>query len=158
MWRGDGEGERHRVFLDIDVERRLSRNWLFYLPPWEPHDDTLALVEFEVKRLRSIFPSLGKAAIFRSSDHGWMVKFEARLKWEEVVAVMCESKGEHYGHRWFSILCEDSTLRVSEKPPITRSFYARVWREVDGKLQRMPILLRRKLVDGVHKPYLVKIV
>jgi len=151
-------GERHRVFLDVDVESKLRRNWLFYRPPWELWDDTLPLVEFEVKRLRDIFPKLGKARIFRSSGRGWLVKISANLEWKELEAILCESKAEHHGHRWFSILCKDDTLRVSEKPPIARDYYAYIRKVVDGKLQKVPIRLRKRLRDGVHKPYLVKII
>jgi hypothetical protein len=99
----------NRSFLDYDA----GQGWLWRTGPlW---DDLLELVEMEAKRLANIFP-LGHIAVIGRSDDGWHLRFpKARLTQKQEEAVMHESKS-HYGHKWFSTLVGDTTLRVSKTP------------------------------------------
>lgn len=50
------------------------------------------------------------------SDNGWHLRFpRANLTREQEESVMWTSLS-HYGHKWFSCLVQDTTLRVSKKP------------------------------------------
>lgn len=78
--------------------------------------------------MMKLFPLGRKAVIKRTSGSGWHLRFpQSRLTWAEMEAALCSSIVEHHGHRWFSMILEDDTLRVSEKP------------------------------DGTHRPYTAKI-
>lgn len=98
-----------RTFLDYDS----GRGWLWRLPPlW---DDLLDLVRMEAVRLGKMFP-LGPIAVIMRSDNGWHLRFpKARLAREEEESVMWASMS-HFGHKWFSCLVKDTTLRASKKP------------------------------------------
>ena len=75
------------------------------------------MVEIEAKRLMGLFPKLGNTALIFRTDNGWHLRFnKSRLTWPEMAAALCESKMEHHGHRHFSLLLKDDTIRVSKKP------------------------------------------
>lgn len=99
-----------RVFLDYDD----NSSWFMRErnPLWS---STLELIRIEAKRLANLFP-LGNKAIILRSDNGFHLRFpKARLSRDEEESVMWVSKS-HYGHKCFSSLVEDTTLRVSRKP------------------------------------------
>lgn len=98
-----------RSFLDYDS--RIG--WLWRTGPmW---DDLLDLVRMEAMRLGTMFP-LGNIAVIMRSDNGWHLRFpKARLTQEQEESVMWASMS-HFGHKWFSCLVKDTTLRVSRKP------------------------------------------
>lgn len=76
----------------------------------------LELVVLEVQRLQQLFPKLGRAVIRHSSECKYHIRFTGKVTWEEYEQVLCSSWLEHSGHRVFTLLCGDGTLRVSEKP------------------------------------------
>ena len=100
-----------RVFLDYDE----NSNWFMRRgrnPLWSNY---IELIRFEAKRLANLFP-LGNIAVIMRSDNGFHLRFpKARLTQEQEESVMYESMS-HCGHVRFSILVEDTTLRVSRKP------------------------------------------
>jgi hypothetical protein len=99
----------NRLFLDYDS----GEGWLWRTDPlW---DNSLELVRVEAKRLSSMYP-LGDLAVIMRSDNGYHLRFpHAHLTKEEEESVMWSSLS-HYGHKWFSSLMKDTTLRVSVKP------------------------------------------
>lgn len=99
----------NRLFLDIDS----GKGFLWRVPPlW---DDLLDLVRMEAIRLSQMYP-LGHIAVIMRSDNGWFIRYpHAHLTKAEEESVMWTSM-THYGHRWFSSLIHDSTLRASKKP------------------------------------------
>lgn len=101
---------RHRLFLDGD-----EQGW--FLRSHDPLCTNAEMISIEAKRLLRMFPKLGDVALIMRSDKGWHLRFnQSRLTWPEMVAALCESRIEHHGHRLFSILLEDDTIRVSKKP------------------------------------------
>lgn len=99
-----------RLFIDADENSWLLRS---NNPLWTDAE----MVKIEAKRLLRMFPKLGDEALIMRSDKGWHLRFnQSRLTWPEMVTALCESKIEHHGHRLFSILLEDDTIRVSKKP------------------------------------------
>jgi len=69
----------------------------------------------EAVRLGKMFP-LGSIAVIMRSDNGWHLKFpKAHLTRDEEETVMWASMS-HFGHKWFSCLVKDTTLRASKKP------------------------------------------
>lgn len=101
---------KHRLFIDGD-----EQGW--FLRSRDPLWTDAEMVKIEAKRLLRMFPKLGVTALIFRSDNGWHVRFnQSRLTWPEMVAALCESKIEHHGHRLFSILLQDDTIRVSRKP------------------------------------------
>ncbi len=102
----------HRLFIDADEDCWFLRS---EDPLWT---DVVEMLEIEARRLSFLFPKLGSVALLiRSSLNGWHLRFnKSRLSWPEMEAVLCESKAEHFGHRMFSQLLEDDTIRVSKKP------------------------------------------
>jgi hypothetical protein len=76
----------------------------------------LELARFEVLRLRNLFPRLGLCTIRRSSEESYHLYFEGEIAWHEFENVLAACWLEHHGHRAFTLLCEDGTLRISEKP------------------------------------------
>lgn len=101
---------RHRLFIDGD-----EYGWFLHSQNalWTDCE----MVRIEAKRLMMMFPKLGDTALILRSDNGWHLRFnQSRLTWPEMVTALCESKIEHHGHRLFSILLEDDTIRVSKKP------------------------------------------
>ena len=101
---------KHRLFIDGD-----ETNWFMRSP--SPLWTSPEMVEIEAKRLMTMFPKLGKIAMIFRSDDGWHLRFyQSRLSWSEMEAALCESRMEHHGHRVFSMLLEDDTIRVSKKP------------------------------------------
>ena len=106
------------LFLDYDGAPHLNRGWFTYSYRRRIWETNLEMVEIEAKRLMAMFPKLGKKAlIYKSSDYGsYHVIFpEARLTWEEVMAVLAEARC-HKGYKHFSLLVGDQTIRVSPKP------------------------------------------
>lgn len=100
----------HRLFIDAD-----EQGW--FLRSDNPLWTDCEMVRIEAKRLMGLFPKLGDTALIFRTDNGWHLRFnQSRLTWAEMVAALCESKIEHHGHRLFSMLLEDDTLRVSKKP------------------------------------------
>lgn len=101
--------EQNRLFLDYDS----SEGWLWRTDPlW---DDLIDLIRMEAKRLARMFP-LGNIAVIKRSDNGWHLKFpQASLTEEEMESIMWASLS-HFGHKWFTCLVEDATLRVEKKP------------------------------------------
>lgn len=99
----------NRLFLDYDSRM----GWLWRTDPlW---DNLIDLIRMEAKRLARMFP-LGDIAVIKRSDNGWHLKFpQASLTEEEMESVMWASLS-HFGHKWFTCLVEDSTLRVGKKP------------------------------------------
>lgn len=99
---------KNSLLLDIDS----GEGFLWRVPPmW---DDLLDLVRMEARRLSSMYP-LGDIAVIMRSDNGWYIMFpHAELTKEEEESIMWASMS-HYGHRWFSALIHDTTLRVSKK-------------------------------------------
>jgi len=117
-----GETELHRLFLDGD-----ETCWFLRSP--NPMWTDAEMVEIEAKRLATS-PKLGNIAIILRSDNGWHLRFNrSSLTWPEMEACLCASKMEHHGHRHFSILLEDDTLRVSKKPG-KRSSPPRLWKVI----------------------------
>lgn len=98
-----------RLFLEYDS----GKDWIWRTTPlW---DDLLELVRMEARRLSSMYP-LGDIAVIMRSDNGWHLRFpQAKLTRDEEESVMWTSLS-HFGHKWFSCLVKDTTLRVSEKP------------------------------------------
>ena len=102
--------QKHRLFIDGDEQGWFLRS---HNPLWTDAE----MVKIEAKRLMWMFPKLGNRALIFRSDNGWHLLFtQSKLTWLEMVAALCESKIEHHGHRLFSILLEDDTIRVSKKP------------------------------------------
>ena len=100
----------HRLFIDADEQGWFLRS---VNPLWTDAE----MVRIEAKRLLGLFPKLGDTALIFRTDNGWHLRFnKSRLTWPEMVAALCESKIEHHGHRRFSFLLEDDTIRVSKKP------------------------------------------
>lgn len=101
---------RHRLFIDGDEQGWFLRS---YNPLWTDPE----MVSIEARRLLTMFPKLGDTALIFRSDNGWHLRFnKSRLTWPEMIAALCESKIEHHGHRLFSLLIEDDTIRISRKP------------------------------------------
>ncbi len=101
---------KHRLFIDGDESGWFLRS---HDPLWTDPE----MVSIEAKRLMQLFPKLGDTALILRSDNGWHLRFnQSRLTWPEMVAALCESKMEHHGHRHFSLLLEDDTIRISRKP------------------------------------------
>jgi hypothetical protein len=79
-------------------------------------DCDLELARFEVLRLRNLFPRLGLCTIRHSSEESHHLYFEGEITQDEFENVLVACWLEHYGHRTFTLLCGDGTLRVSKKP------------------------------------------
>ncbi|GAI12729.1 unnamed protein product [marine sediment metagenome] len=95
-------------------------------PLW---DSGLEMIELEARRLMNLYPLGSKAVIKRTSDKGWHLRFpDSRLTWPEMEAILATIPIEHFGHRFFSMVTKDDTLRVGPKP------------------------------DGTHEPYTVKVI
>lgn len=103
---------RHRLAIDADEDCWFLRS----------SDDPLwtdtEMLEIEARRLCFLFPKLGnEVLLIRSSLNGWHLRFnKSRLTWPEMEAALCASKVEHFGHKMFSQLLKDDTIRVSRKP------------------------------------------
>ena len=112
---------KHHLFIDADED-----SW--FLKSGNPLWTNAEMVEIEARRLMGLFPKLRYMALIFRSDNGWHLIFnKSRLTWPEMVAALCESRIEHHGHRHFSILLADDTLRVSKKPGKTSS-PPRLWK------------------------------
>lgn len=112
---------RHRLFIDADSDCWMLRQ---SNPLW---DDGLEILEIEARRLMGLFPLGKKAVIKRSSGKGWHLRFpESRLTWPEMEAALCSSPLEHHGHRCFSMMLEDDTLRVSGKQGVHSPYIVRI--------------------------------
>lgn len=100
----------HRLFLDGD-----EYNW--FLHSLNPLWTDCEMVVIEAERLLRMLPKLGGTALIFRSDNGWHIRFtHSKLTWPEMEAALCQSKMEHHGHRVFSMMLEDDTIRVSRKP------------------------------------------
>lgn len=102
---------KHRLAIDADDD-------CWFLRSEDPLWTDTEMLEIEARRLSFLFPKLGSVALLiRSSLNGWHLRFnKSRLTWPEMEAALCESKAEHFGHRLFSQLLKDDTIRVSRKP------------------------------------------
>lgn len=101
---------QHRLLIDGDEKSWFTRT---RNPLWT----TSEVAEIDAKRLLRMIPKLGALAVIFRSDDGWHLHFPfSSLTWAEMEAALTESKIEHHGHRAFSMMLKDDTIRVSAKP------------------------------------------